>query len=525
MKPILPSFLFLAASLWSFADYRVDANLGVLSNGVIEISGTTAAVEVDPGPPPVVIGGRNNASFPRGLDLVETGNWGNELVLQFEIEEPSRISLTSIEIDGDPDFFLLESLATEFDPNLSKEVATGAIGLAYLDGNPPTTEPLGTIRPGVYYLSVENFDGFDGDLTPGDSTFSIGISISSASRESLSIDLGAIALANEPFTLDTAGSAFDTELAIYNPFGQLLVQNDNVPDGTHSLVTFDQGLAPGTYFAVLAGSDVNFGPDLVVTPGGETGDWVLNFPPNANNPSGSEQEATVSGSEETESQIFIFTVSSPPADWIDLGQIALVDESFTIDTLGSNFDTLIGLFGRKGTYLTASDDVSRDVLQSALTFNQGLAAGDYYLAVGGYPTVFADGFGAFMDPEAIVTESGSIVLNHPVQGETAVTNAEIASGEQQWFRFTVVESFSQDDEIRIVSVDFDPETQEFTVAWESGLPGPFNIHMGTATELEAVGNRPDGLLDLVLSGVTSPTVVTVPAEKQGAMQLFLQVAR
>lgn len=517
--------LLLVSSLWSHADYQVDANLGVLTPGVIEISGTTAAVEIDPGPPSVVIGGRNNASFPRGLDLFENLNWGNEFVMQFEVVEPSIISLTSIEIEGDPDFFLLESLATEFDPNLSKEVATGAIGLAYLDETPPSTETIATIRPGVYYLSVENFDGPDGNLIPGDSSFSIGISINSASRQSLTIDLGAIALENEPFTLDTAGSAFDTAVAVYDQDGQLLTQNDNAPDSTHSQVTFDQGLPIGLYFVVLAGGDVSFGPNLVVTPGGETGDWVLNFPPNGNYPSGSEQNATASGSEDTESQIFFFTVSSPPTDWIDLGQVALVNEAFTIDTVGSNFDTVIGLFGRKGTFLNANDDLSDGILQSALTFRQGLAAGDYYLAVGGFPTVFNDGFAAFMAPDADTTESGSIVLNHSVQGEAAVTNADIASGEQQWFRFTVVESYSQDAEIEIVSVEFDPETQKFTVAWESDLPGPFNIHVGTAAELEAAALNPDGLLDLTLSGVTSPAVVTVPPSKQGARQLFLQVAR
>ena len=518
--------LLLASSLWSHADYQVDANLGALTPGVVQVSGTTAAVEIDPGPPPVVIGGRNNASFARGLTLVETLNWGNEFVMQFEVKEPSIISLTSITIEGDPDFFLLESLATEFDPNLSKEVATGAIGLAYLDGEPPTTETIATIRPGVYYLSVENFDGPDGNLTPGDSSFSIGISINSASRQSLAIDLGAIALTNEPFTLDTAGSAFDTAVAVYDQDGQLLTQNDNAPNSTHSLITFDQGLPSGIYFVVLAGGDVSFGPNLVVTPGGETGDWVLNFPPNGNYPSGSEQKATASGSEDTESQIFFFNVSPPPIDWIDLGQVALVDEVFTIDTLGSDIDTVIGLFDRKGTFLTANDDISAEVLQSALTFRPGLAAGDYFLAVGGFPTVFNDGFAAFMAPEADTTESGRVVLNHPEQGGVAAKNIDIASGEQQWFRFTVVENYSEDAEIKIVSIDFDPEAQQFTVAWESDLPGPFNIHVGTAAELEAAALTPDTMLDLALSGVVnSPAVVTVPPSKQGARQLFLQVAR
>lgn len=79
--------------------------------------------------------------------------------------------------------------------------------------------------------------------------------------------------------------------------------------------------------------------------------------------------------------------------------------------------------------------------------------------------------------------------------------------------------------IQITSVEFDPVAEEFTVTWESALPGPFNIHMGTGAELEAAANSPSGLLDLVISGVTSPAVVPIPAENSGARQLFLQVSQ
>lgn len=434
------------------------------------------------------------------------------------------INLTSIAISGDPDFFLLDSLSTEFDPALSKQVATGALGVAYLDGDPPITESFGGIRPGVYYLSVENFDGLDGNGSPGDSDFSVGISVNSAARENLAIDLGVLAVAKEPFVVDTLGSAFDTELAIYDSSGQLFAENNNVPDSTHSRLGFDQGLPAGSYVLVLAGSNVSFGPDLAVTPWGETGEWVLNFPPTATKSTGLEMEATVGGSEATESQLFQFIISDPPAEFIDLGQIVLADESVSLDTFESSFDTVIGLFDQTGSFLRANDD-SNESGQSELILEQGLAAGDYFLAVGGYPTIFEDGYGAFMDPEETTTASGSIVLNYNNRGTAGVSNADLISGTQQWFRFSVVEEFSDNDLIEVVSVEFDPATQEFAIAWESDLPGPFNIYMGTDTELEAASHTATGLPNLVLAGVTSPVVVPVPQENRGAKKLFVQVAR
>lgn len=524
MKLFLLFLLPLASVPLCLADYQVDVDLGVLSNGVIEFTGTTAQLEIDPGPPPLTIGGRDNSSFPRGLDLDENLNWGREIVYRFELQEPSLITLTSLAIAGDPDFFLLDSLSTEFDPTLSKNVATGARGVAYLDEDPPISESFGGLRPGVYYLSVENFDGLDGNGSSGDASFSIGISVNSATRGNLAIDLGVLAVAKEPFAVDTLGSAFDTELAVYDSSGQLLAENNNVPDSTHSRLGFDQGLPAGSYSLVLAGSDVTFGPDLAVTPGGETGDWVLNFPPTAANSTGSEMEATVGGSETTESQLFQFIISDPPADFIDLGQIVLADESVSLDTFESSFDTVIGLFDRTGNFLTANDD-SNESGQSELMFEQGLAAGDYFLAVGGFPTIFDEGYGAFMDPEETTTASGSIVLNYNNKGTAGVSNADIVSGTQQWFRFSVVEEFSENDSIEVVSIEFDPATQEFAIAWESDLPGPFNIYMGTDTELEAASRTATGLPDLVLAGVASPVVVPVPQENRGAKKLFVQVGR
>lgn len=79
----------------------------------------------------------------------------------------------------------------------------------------------------------------------------------------------------------------------------------------------------------------------------------------------------------------------PPATNVDLGAVADVNDVFDIDVFGSDFDTEIGLFDSLGNLLGNNDDSGG--LQSALLGNQ-LAEGTYYLAVGGFNTLFSDGF-------------------------------------------------------------------------------------------------------------------------------------
>jgi hypothetical protein len=67
--------------------------------------------------------------------------------------------------------------------------------------------------------------------------------------------------------------------------------------------------------------------------------------------------------------------------------------SFNFDTNGSNYDTEIALFSNDGVLLAENDDIdfANGNLQSQINVGQ-LAVGDYYLVIGGFNSLFADGF-------------------------------------------------------------------------------------------------------------------------------------
>ncbi|MCH2065502.1 MAG: hypothetical protein MK194_17465, partial [Roseibacillus sp.] len=235
----------LAATLPAVADYEVDIDLGTLPEGNMEISGTTALV-VDPGPPEVVTGGRNNADTLTGGPLVlsPTANWGNEYVMQFTLAAPANLTFSKdVEFaEGDPDFFLVEGLRTEFDAELGKTVAQQGIWYEFFDGPAPAQSSV-VLRTGTYYLVVESFSGFDGALNPVDSTFSLNLNVLPALfPDEVKVNLGFIAGEGSPLDFNTFGSDFDTQLAVFSFDGNLLQQNDNAGDSLQSEVSFPEGL-------------------------------------------------------------------------------------------------------------------------------------------------------------------------------------------------------------------------------------------------------------------------------------------
>lgn len=97
-----------------------------------------------------------------------------------------------------------------------------------------------------------------------------------------------------------------------------------------------------------------------------------------------------------------------------IGVIAEVETPFTIDTIGNTIDTEIAVFNDAGRLLALNDDADLtgdgfgDIYQSKMDFF-GLPAGNYYLAVGAWDTVWgnclgADGSGG--------TEGGLLNINH-----------------------------------------------------------------------------------------------------------------
>ena len=244
----------------------VNQNLGTLGLGVTNLTGDTAN------------SGMNNADIYTSAGTTTVDNWGNEWVYEFTITSTFSVSLQSNALTGDPDAFLLNSLDTV--ANGAKNDATGAFGLAFLDNPPPQTGGFGNIGPGTYYLSIDSYIGVDGGLTPGDATFDYNLILGVPAMAPTALHLGPLAVADAPFTLDTLGSGFDTELGIWNAGGDLILVNDDEPGGTfQSELDLFVGLPAGIYYVGLGGWDTVYGDtSWSASGGGDSGVYNFNFP-------------------------------------------------------------------------------------------------------------------------------------------------------------------------------------------------------------------------------------------------------
>lgn len=117
-----------------------------------------------------------------------------------------------------------------------------------------------------------------------------------------------------------------------------------------------------------------------------------------------------------------------PTTVSDFGTIATQFDSFTIDTIGTSFDTELGLYDSDGNLLDTNDDIGGGVLQSELAL-ANLNPGLYYVAFGAWNTVFADGF----DVTTSATTAGDYTLNY--DGDTY--SGSLASGSVDFFSFVV----------------------------------------------------------------------------------------
>ena len=530
MKLISQALLIaLATAFTVFADYEVDVDLGTLPEGSTEVSGTTALV-VELGPPEVVTGGRNNADLitGEGIDLNPAGNWGNEYVMQFSLAAPSSLTISKdVEFAaGDPDFFLLEGLTTEFDDSLGKNVAQEGIWYNFFDDPAPVSGTV-SLRAGTYYLVAESFTGFDGAVNQVEADFSLNLSVLPALfPDEVKVNLGFVGVEGSPLTFDTFGSDFDTQLGIFSFDGSILQENDNAGDGLQSEVSFPDGLAAGTYIAVVAGAGATFEVGPLTTAGGAVGNVVFNYPsnPNLGAGAGTATTTTSEGTEVSETIWYEFTIASGrPVESVDLGKIAETAVPFQLNTLeGTVFDTQLAVYDGFGYFLYFNDDAN-GTLQSLIDLPDGLAEGVYYVVVTAYPTTFADGFE--VSPGG--TTGGSYTLTHPNGLESGI----VENGTPNWYRFVVGDPANggggnggSRSDIEITSLTFDPGANEFTVAWDSSVPGPFLIEMGTAADLAAITREDNILPEVAAVGLeTSPVTVAVPFNLSGESKVFLRV--
>ena len=541
----------IAPTLPTSADYEVDLDLGSLSEGITSLSGTTAEfITDDPQNPEVkiTIGGRNNADNVRGsenafltFNINEALSWGDELVHQFTIDAPADVNFIpnqDVAWEGDPDFFLLEGLTTDPDVIPGKNVAIEGLWYAFMDEASPPTGTV-TLRPGTYYFVVESYSGPDTSPIVQDSTFAIDIEVLPALfPDEVSIDLGNLGTPLDPLSFDTFGSDFDTQIAIFSSdTGELVEQNDDDPDdggagdGTQSRVTFAEGLAEGSYIAVVAGGGTTFDVGPVTALGGATGNIVFNHTASSTdldaiNGVGTQITSTSPGTEVSETVWFEFQiVDSGPSSFQDIGKVADAFAPFELNTFtGTTVDTELGLYDANGNLVSNNDDAGGS-LQSQLDFATGLAEGFYFLVVGTYNTQFNP-----LDFDVTLGGSGgSYTLTHPNGLETG----NLGAASFDWYRLEVGSPVGGGggggggggtSPIQITSLTYDQETNEFTVAWDATISGPFLIEMGTAADLAAITSDVNILPEVLAAGITeSPITVRVPPGLLNEPQLFLRV--
>ena len=253
------------------ADLIVEQVLGPLEIGsTISIRGDTAT-------------GNNNADTYFAVDSTDGPNWGNELVFRFTITQEASIWLTFNSLTGDPDAFLLSDINTSTDSSSGKDVATGSLSYLFLDSAP--TGSFGTFLPGTYYLSIDSYIGSDLNEPLADATFEFALSIREPSPAPAAADLGVFGDESDVFTIDTLRSTLesgDTELGLFDSFGELLDSNDDADGSLLSALTFGP-LPSGEYYIAVGEFNTDFAREFTVTGAGGTGGrFFLNHPNGSN---------------------------------------------------------------------------------------------------------------------------------------------------------------------------------------------------------------------------------------------------
>ena len=262
---------------------------------------------------------------------------------------------------------------------------------------------------GTYYVAVSSYPDFDFDGSDGESVGSYSISFQCQAGGSVSGTVTDAATALEIFLVT---------VEIFDENGDSVASVSTDFDGSYSF-----GLAAGTYFAATtnllgyvdelydnlscpgggnAGCDPTTGTPIQVTVGGTVSgiDFVLEQQqPDALEPNNSATEATSVVCDDSFADVSIL----PSGDVDFYGILLSAGEVLTIDIdaqeLGSNLDSLLGIFDIDGTTLLfSSDDDSApgetSFLDSYLEFTAP-ASGTYFVAVSSFgdSEFTGDGFG------------------------------------------------------------------------------------------------------------------------------------
>ncbi len=255
------------------------------------------------------------------------------------------------------------------------------------------------------------------------------------------INVGSIGQEDTPIRLDTCGSNFDTEIALWNSSGTLIAQNDDEDCDLQSSI--NTNLPSGNYVLAVSGFNTAFENNFIAFPVNtctDSGSWVFNVD-GTEIASGAVGNGRVRYIEFSIGQNDCDGDGTPDSEELDcngdgipddcqlpeigdaevVGVIGDTSSPIVISTCFSDFDTEIAVWDESGTLISQNDDFCG--LQSELSLD--LEAGIYYAAVGGYNMAFSDGFGMDVNISGC-TESGTlIIMLGSASGSNSMDPAEV----------------------------------------------------------------------------------------------------
>lgn len=252
--------------------------------------------------------------------------------------------------------------------------------------------------------------------------------------------------AGESLQINTVGSTFDTEIALYDALGRMVATNDNIaPRNSLSELSFgtNKALAAGDYTAVLSGFNTIFRTGDIVPGSSRKGDFQLNIQSTQSvllplSPSYLAMDGHILPSSIVETELGQGWLDAHGVQQFDffLQDDVLPGDWLAIHTKGSGFDTEIGLYDAQGKLLATNDNINPHDPQSRLSFGldgdngRSLSAGAYTVLLGGFNTIFREDLYA----QSSLSHGGDFELY--VQSSGRISMAALATPDQSTHTIT-----------------------------------------------------------------------------------------
>ena len=202
-------------------------------------------------------------------DWIEIYNAGEEPIdlegysLTDDATNATKYVFPSTVVEGGE--YLIVFAGDDADPTTGDDLYTG-FGLSRGGEYLGFFDPAGSL--------VSEFGENGADYPPQFTDISYGLEQATGAGPSTVSDLGTFSTATT-ITVDTVGSEFDTELALFDVRGTLLTQNDDTFGLQSQLI--QQDLADGTYFIAVGGFSSFFADGFVADSGASSGNFTLNL--------------------------------------------------------------------------------------------------------------------------------------------------------------------------------------------------------------------------------------------------------